>query len=218
MLFRASPRLNFLLYSLSNPYRSTKRPTIPKKPLPLASIHKVQMSNIFFSRALGHEFMEMELVNMSSDLPSSSRYSTIYVREDSIWYHADFHTCSSLFICIPFFIWIFLYFVLGTTATKSTKCIVQQKGKIRKHFKIPKHIAVIMDGNRRFGVEKYGEATRGHRDGSQTLVHFVEWCQKAGIQALTVFAFSTGIHNYINSFFKKVYIRSFFKELLRWNK
>lgn len=58
--------------------------------------------------------------------------------------------------------------------------------------KIPGHIAVIMDGNRRYGKSKYGAGVRGHSDGSRTLVNFTDWCIDAGIKALTVFAFSTG--------------------------
>ena len=56
---------------------------------------------------------------------------------------------------------------------------------------IPRHIAVIMDGNRRYGKEKYGSATRGHWDGSRKLVEFLEWCVAEGIETLTVYAFST---------------------------
>jgi len=56
---------------------------------------------------------------------------------------------------------------------------------------IPKHVAVIMDGNRRYGREKYGSATRGHLDGSKTLVDFSKWCIAEGVQMLTVYAFST---------------------------
>lgn len=59
-------------------------------------------------------------------------------------------------------------------------------------MQIPRHIAVIMDGNRRYGKSKYGSGVRGHSDGSKTLVAFTDWCIAAGIQALTVFAFSTG--------------------------
>mmetsp|Transcript_31335 Transcript_31335/g.63130 ORF Transcript_31335/g.63130 Transcript_31335/m.63130 type:complete len:425 (+) Transcript_31335:37-1311(+) len=56
---------------------------------------------------------------------------------------------------------------------------------------VPRHIAVIMDGNRRYGKEKYGSATRGHWDGSKTLIEFGKWCIDEGIQTLTVYAFST---------------------------
>lgn len=56
---------------------------------------------------------------------------------------------------------------------------------------IPHHIAVIMDGNRRYGRARYGLAAKGHTDGSEKLVKFVDWCRESGIKALTVFAFST---------------------------
>jgi undecaprenyl diphosphate synthase len=48
-----------------------------------------------------------------------------------------------------------------------------------------------MDGNRRYGNSKYGNATRGHWDGSKTLIEFSKWCIAEGIQTLTVYAFST---------------------------
>ena len=56
---------------------------------------------------------------------------------------------------------------------------------------IPKHIAVIMDGNRRYGKMRYGSVTRGHWDGSKTLVDFAKWCLAEGIEIVTVYAFST---------------------------
>jgi len=56
---------------------------------------------------------------------------------------------------------------------------------------IPHHIAVIMDGNRRYGRAKYSSMTRGHWDGSKTLVDFCKWCMAEGVQVLTVYAFST---------------------------
>nr|CCA23970.1 undecaprenyl pyrophosphate synthetase putative [Albugo laibachii Nc14] len=58
-------------------------------------------------------------------------------------------------------------------------------------YKIPKHLAVIMDGNRRFGKAKYGLSVRGHADGSRTLVSFIEWCMEFGVEILTVYAFSS---------------------------
>jgi hypothetical protein len=56
---------------------------------------------------------------------------------------------------------------------------------------IPKHIAVIMDGNRRYGKSRYGSASRGHWDGSSKLIEFAKWCIAEQIAVLTVFAFST---------------------------
>ena len=55
----------------------------------------------------------------------------------------------------------------------------------------PKHIAVIMDGNRRYGRQKHNDPLRGHWDGGQTLVNFCDWCAKDGVKQLTVYAFST---------------------------
>ncbi|KAL7678955.1 putative decaprenyl diphosphate synthase [Plasmopara halstedii] len=62
---------------------------------------------------------------------------------------------------------------------------------VENNLKIPRHIAVIIDGNRRYGKDKYGSSTRGHADGTKTVLKFTDWCIDAGVQALTVFAFST---------------------------
>ena len=56
---------------------------------------------------------------------------------------------------------------------------------------IPRHIAIIMDGNRRYGKENYGVATKGHADGGETLSSCITWCKELGVEALTVYAFST---------------------------
>ncbi|KAG2921800.1 hypothetical protein PC129_g13435 [Phytophthora cactorum] len=63
--------------------------------------------------------------------------------------------------------------------------------EMEKDLKIPRHIAVIIDGNRRYGKNKYGSGTRGHSDGTKTVMNFTDWCIDAGVEALTVFAFST---------------------------
>jgi len=54
-----------------------------------------------------------------------------------------------------------------------------------------RHVAIIMDGNRRFGKAKYSDALKGHWDGGQTLVDCVQWCMEFGVEHLTVYAFST---------------------------
>ena len=56
---------------------------------------------------------------------------------------------------------------------------------------LPKHIAIIMDGNRRYGKTKYNSITRGHWDGSKTLIDMAKWCIAEQIPILTVYAFST---------------------------
>jgi hypothetical protein len=56
---------------------------------------------------------------------------------------------------------------------------------------VPHHVAVIMDGNRRYGKAKYGNVSKGHWDGSSKLVEFARWCIAEQISVLTVYAFST---------------------------
>jgi undecaprenyl diphosphate synthase len=57
---------------------------------------------------------------------------------------------------------------------------------------LPRHVAVIMDGNRRYGISQCnGNAMAGHHDGSRKLVQFAKWCWAEHIQELTVYAFST---------------------------
>ena len=48
-----------------------------------------------------------------------------------------------------------------------------------------------MDGNRRYGKAKYGSITKGHWDGSKTLLDFSKWCLAEGVKIITVYAFST---------------------------
>jgi undecaprenyl diphosphate synthase len=56
---------------------------------------------------------------------------------------------------------------------------------------LPHHIAVVMDGNRRYGMQQYNNALQGHWDGSNKLMQFVKWCLAEHIAILTVYAFST---------------------------
>ena len=57
--------------------------------------------------------------------------------------------------------------------------------------RVPKHVAIIMDGNRRW-AEKRGLAIEaGHWQGAETLFSIVESSIKLGIKVLTVYAFST---------------------------
>jgi len=56
---------------------------------------------------------------------------------------------------------------------------------------IPKHIAIIMDGNRRWAREKGLPVFAGHKQGVNTLKKVGDFCIKQGIKYLTVWAFST---------------------------
>lgn len=56
---------------------------------------------------------------------------------------------------------------------------------------IPKHVAIIMDGNRRWAKNKMLPVKFGHREGAKTLEKIVRYAQKIGIKYITVYAFST---------------------------
>lgn len=56
---------------------------------------------------------------------------------------------------------------------------------------IPRHIAVIMDGNGRWAKRFGWQRTRGHRAGADAVTRCVEACQDLGVEYLTVYAFST---------------------------
>jgi len=57
--------------------------------------------------------------------------------------------------------------------------------------KLPKHIAIIMDGNRRWARNKGLPDGKGHEAGAQNLQNIVEYCRDIGIKHLTVYALST---------------------------
>lgn len=57
--------------------------------------------------------------------------------------------------------------------------------------KLPKHIAIIMDGNGRWAKKKMLPRYLGHREGMKRVVDIVEASSKLGIQYLTLYAFST---------------------------
>lgn len=56
---------------------------------------------------------------------------------------------------------------------------------------MPKHIAIIMDGNRRWAREKGLDAKLGHKEGAKTLEKIVRYANKIGLEYITVYAFST---------------------------
>lgn len=55
----------------------------------------------------------------------------------------------------------------------------------------PRHIAVIMDGNGRWARRRFTPRTEGHRAGVRAARGTIEACAERGIEALTLFAFSS---------------------------
>lgn len=60
-----------------------------------------------------------------------------------------------------------------------------------KHDRLPRHVAVIMDGNGRWAKKRGLPRIMGHRRGVDTLKDILRCCKDWGIQALTAYAFST---------------------------
>lgn len=56
---------------------------------------------------------------------------------------------------------------------------------------LPVHIAIIMDGNRRWAKEKSLETKLGHKEGAENLKRIAKYANEIGIKYLTVYAFST---------------------------
>jgi undecaprenyl diphosphate synthase len=67
-----------------------------------------------------------------------------------------------------------------------------EAGRKAPAFKsVPKHIAIVMDGNGRWANERGLKRTEGHRAGEQALLEVVAGAIEAGVTHLTAYAFST---------------------------
>ncbi len=66
------------------------------------------------------------------------------------------------------------------------KLLGELKGK-----EMPQHVAIIMDGNRRFARKRGLKPYQGHVFGSKKAEEVLEWCWELGIKMLTLYAFST---------------------------
>lgn len=60
-----------------------------------------------------------------------------------------------------------------------------------KKGRIPQHIAIIMDGNRRLAERLGLRPWEGHRLGAEKVEDVLEWCLDLGIKTITAYAFST---------------------------
>jgi len=55
----------------------------------------------------------------------------------------------------------------------------------------PEHIAIILDGNRRWASERELSPWLGHEKGADKVENLIDWCLAAGVKAITLYAFST---------------------------
>jgi undecaprenyl diphosphate synthase len=57
--------------------------------------------------------------------------------------------------------------------------------------RMPKHIAIIPDGNRRWAKKRLSSIQEGHREGADTLMETVKAAKELGIKGITFYSFST---------------------------
>lgn len=58
-------------------------------------------------------------------------------------------------------------------------------------MEVPTHIAIIMDGNRRWAKKNNLDTPSGHKKGAETLEKITKYCNRIGIKYLTCYTFST---------------------------
>jgi short-chain Z-isoprenyl diphosphate synthase len=56
---------------------------------------------------------------------------------------------------------------------------------------IPRHVGVILDGNRRWATEQGSSSAAGHRAGAARIAEFLEWCDEVGVEVVTLWMLST---------------------------
>tara|TARA_Y100000310_G_scaffold331982_1_gene406636 strand:+ start:1085 stop:1789 length:705 start_codon:yes stop_codon:yes gene_type:complete len=85
-------------------------------------------------------------------------------------------------------------------------------------MKVPNHIAIILDGNRRYAENKGLSRLKGHEDGAKNIGELFKWCKELGVKEVTLYAFSTENFNrskieieYLFGLFRQYYKR-FLKE------
>ena len=90
---------------------------------------------------------------------------------------------------------------------------------------IPKHIGIILDGNRRFAKKLMMKPWMGHEWGAQKVEKLFDWCKELGVKEITLYAFSIQNFNrpkeefdYLMNIFKKEFNRLLNDEILKLEK
>ena len=69
--------------------------------------------------------------------------------------------------------------------------VLKRNDKAGQAGSLPRHIAIIMDGNGRWATKRGLPRTAGHKAGAETFRRIATYCKNIGVQYLTVYAFST---------------------------
>lgn len=76
--------------------------------------------------------------------------------------------------------------------------------------KIPRHVAIILDGNRRFAKKLGLQPWKGHEFGVKKLHQLLDWCRELGIKEVTLYSFST--ENFDRTKTEKNFLFNIFKK------
>ena len=57
--------------------------------------------------------------------------------------------------------------------------------------RLPKHVGVLVDGNRRWAKQFGASTADGHKAGAQKIVEFLGWCRELDIEVVTLYILST---------------------------
>lgn len=71
------------------------------------------------------------------------------------------------------------------------KIYIARLEKRLQELKQPQHIAVILDGNRRWAALQGGPTSRGHRVGAGKIEELLDWCEKHHVNVVTLWLLST---------------------------
>lgn len=77
-------------------------------------------------------------------------------------------------------------------------------------MKVPRHIGVILDGNRRFAKKLMIKPWKGHEWGAKKVEKLIEWAREIGVEELTLYAFS--IENFNRPKLEFNYLMKIFNE------
>ena len=81
--------------------------------------------------------------------------------------------------------------MLGEKAMNRNKLGMEELKSQIDINRLPKHIAIIMDGNGRWAKQRFMPRNLGHQEGMERVIEVVETSSQLGIQYLTLYAFST---------------------------
>jgi len=56
---------------------------------------------------------------------------------------------------------------------------------------LPRHVGVMLDGNRRWAAERGADSRTGHQAGADNIAAFLSWCEEVGIEVVTLWLLST---------------------------